>query len=130
MARELRKLEKAHNLEDHSWPLIEFCVSSDHYPNHSSCSNFVGIGSSPNGRGIIHNELFNSAKIDSLKGYSSGDIVDLIGDEDPTDEGGDTEVSVSLGEIFLEGKKSWESDIGDSDNIGDGGKTTGRAIIT
>nr|GEV24587.1 hypothetical protein [Tanacetum cinerariifolium] len=27
-----------------------------------------GIGSSPNGRGIIHNELFNSAKIDSSKG--------------------------------------------------------------
>nr|GEX63992.1 hypothetical protein [Tanacetum cinerariifolium] len=56
----------------------------------------LGIGSSPNGR------------------------VDLIGDEDPTDEDGDTEVSVSLGEIFLEGKKSWESDIVDSNNIGDG----------
>nr|GEZ66331.1 hypothetical protein [Tanacetum cinerariifolium] len=37
---------------------------------------------------------------------SSGDIVDLIGDEDPTDEDGDIEVSVSLGEISLEGKKS------------------------
>nr|GFA30623.1 hypothetical protein [Tanacetum cinerariifolium] len=58
------------------------------------------------------------------------DIVDLVGDEDPTDEDGDTEVSVSLGEISLEGKKSWESNIGDSDNTGDGGKTAGRAIIT
>nr|GEY46174.1 retrotransposon protein, putative, unclassified [Tanacetum cinerariifolium] len=36
---------------------------------------------------------------------SSGDIVDLIGDEDPTDEDGDTEVSVSLGEISSERKK-------------------------
>nr|GFA73727.1 hypothetical protein [Tanacetum cinerariifolium] len=37
---------------------------------------------------------------------SSGDIVDLIGDEDPTDEDGDTEVLVSLSEISLEGNKS------------------------
>ncbi|GJX70458.1 retrovirus-related pol polyprotein from transposon TNT 1-94 [Tanacetum coccineum] len=57
--------------------------------------------------------------------------VDLTGDEDPTDEDGDIGVSVSLGvEIFLEGKKSQESNIGDSDNTGDGGKTAGRAIIT
>nr|GEY75738.1 hypothetical protein [Tanacetum cinerariifolium] len=59
-----------------------------------------------------------------------GDIVDLIGDEDPTNEDGDTEVSVSLGEISPEGKKSWESDIGDCDNTRDGGKTASRAIIT
>nr|GFA15555.1 hypothetical protein [Tanacetum cinerariifolium] len=65
-----------------------------------------------------------------LTRQSSGDIVNLISDEDPTDEDGDTEVSVSLGEISLEGKKSWESDIGDSDNTGDGGKTAGRAILT
>nr|GEZ98366.1 hypothetical protein [Tanacetum cinerariifolium] len=38
--------------------------------------------------------------------------VNVIGDEDPTDEDGDIEVSVSLGEISSEGKKSWESDIG------------------
>ncbi|GJY64139.1 hypothetical protein Tco_0465599 [Tanacetum coccineum] len=57
--------------------------------------------------------------------------VDLIGDEDPTYEDGDIGVLVSLGdEIFLEGKKSQESSIGDSDNTGDGGKTAGRAIIT
>ncbi|GJS46018.1 hypothetical protein Tco_0596139 [Tanacetum coccineum] len=57
--------------------------------------------------------------------------VDLTGDEDPTDKVGDIGVSVSLGdEIFLEGKKSQESNIGDSDNTGDGGKTAGRAIIT
>ncbi|GJX90460.1 hypothetical protein Tco_0343786 [Tanacetum coccineum] len=45
-----------------------------------------------------------------------GDVVDLTGDEDLTDEDGDirmgysTGVSASLGgEIFSEGKKSWES---------------------
>ncbi|GJY71543.1 hypothetical protein Tco_0475246 [Tanacetum coccineum] len=44
-------------------------------------------------------------------------IVDLTGDEDPTNEDGDIGVSVSFGdEIFLEGKKSQESNIGDSDN--------------
>nr|GEU55176.1 hypothetical protein [Tanacetum cinerariifolium] len=41
-----------------------------------------------------------------------------------------TGVSTSLCEISLEGKKSWESDIGDCDNTGDGSKTAGRAIIT
>ncbi|GKF05669.1 hypothetical protein Tco_0036337, partial [Tanacetum coccineum] len=56
---------------------------------------------------------------------------DLTSDEDPTDEDGDIGVSVSLGdEIYSEGNKSQESSIGDSDNTGDGGKTTGRAIIT
>nr|GEW39866.1 integrase, catalytic region, zinc finger, CCHC-type, peptidase aspartic, catalytic [Tanacetum cinerariifolium] len=55
-----------------------------------------------------------------VDGDYSGDIVDLIGDEDPTDEDGDTEVSMSLGEISSEGKKSWESDIGDCDNTRDG----------
>nr|GEU81138.1 hypothetical protein [Tanacetum cinerariifolium] len=52
---------------------------------------------------------------------SSGDIINLIGDKDPTDEDGDTEVSVSLGKISSKGKKSWESDIGDCNNTGDGG---------
>ncbi|GJW12918.1 hypothetical protein Tco_1578745 [Tanacetum coccineum] len=62
---------------------------------------------------------------------SCQNLVDLTGDEDPTDEDGDIGVSVSLGdEIFLEGKKSQESNIGDSDNTRDGGKTAGRAIIT
>nr|GEV30432.1 retrovirus-related Pol polyprotein from transposon TNT 1-94 [Tanacetum cinerariifolium] len=62
------------------------------------------------------------------RGLSSGDIVDLIGDEDPTDEDGDTQVFVSLGEISLKGKKYWESDIGDCDNTRDGGKITGGGI--
>ncbi|GJW12919.1 hypothetical protein Tco_1578746 [Tanacetum coccineum] len=54
---------------------------------------------------------------------SCQNLVDLTGDEDPTDEDGDIGVSVSLGdEIFLEGKKSQESNIGDSDNTRDGGK--------
>ncbi|GKB79498.1 hypothetical protein Tco_0946393 [Tanacetum coccineum] len=62
---------------------------------------------------------------------SCQNLVDLTGDEDPTDEDGDIGVSVSLGdEIFSEGKESRESNIGDSDNTGDGGKTAGRAIIT
>ncbi|GJT53577.1 hypothetical protein Tco_0988631 [Tanacetum coccineum] len=68
---------------------------------------------------------------------SGGGVVDLTGDEDPTDEDGDTRmgdsirVSVSLGgEISSGGKKSRELNIGDSDNIGDGGKTAGRAILT
>ncbi|GJV56601.1 hypothetical protein Tco_1457606 [Tanacetum coccineum] len=61
--------------------------------------------------------------------------VDLTGDEDPTDEDGDigmgdsTGVSASLGgEIFSGGKKCQESNIGDSDNTGDGGKIVGGAI--
>nr|GEW20790.1 hypothetical protein [Tanacetum cinerariifolium] len=41
-----------------------------------------------------------------------------------------TGVSVSFGEISLEGNKSWESNIGDSDNTGDGGKIAGRLITT
>ncbi|GJZ40978.1 retrovirus-related pol polyprotein from transposon TNT 1-94 [Tanacetum coccineum] len=58
------------------------------------------------------------------KESSGGGVVDLTIDEDPTDEDGDIGVSVSFGdEIFLEGKKSQESNIGDSDNTGDGGKT-------
>nr|GEU89919.1 hypothetical protein [Tanacetum cinerariifolium] len=75
----------------------------------------------------------NNGMSDPIKGLdtkSSGDIVDLIGDEDPSDEVGDTEVSVSLGEISLEENKYWESNIGDCDNTRDGGKTAGRAIIT
>nr|GFA58991.1 hypothetical protein [Tanacetum cinerariifolium] len=60
---------------------------------------------------------------------SGGDVFDLIGDVDPTDEDGDigmgdsTCVSASLdGEMFLEGKKHQESNIGDSDNTRYGGK--------
>nr|GEZ88288.1 hypothetical protein [Tanacetum cinerariifolium] len=43
-----------------------------------------------------------------------------------TGMGDSTGVSVSLGEISLEGNKSWESIIGDSDNTGDGGKIAGK----
>ncbi|GJV95468.1 hypothetical protein Tco_1547045 [Tanacetum coccineum] len=63
--------------------------------------------------------------------------VDLTGDEDPTDEDGDIgmgdsiDVSASLGgEIFSGGKKSQESNIGDSDNTRDGGTTVGGGIVT
>nr|GEW77540.1 hypothetical protein [Tanacetum cinerariifolium] len=41
-----------------------------------------------------------------------------------------TGVSVSLGEMSLEGNKYWESNIGDSDNTRDGDKIAGRVIIT
>ncbi|GJV16688.1 reverse transcriptase domain-containing protein [Tanacetum coccineum] len=62
---------------------------------------------------------------------SGAGVVDLIGDEDSTDEDGDIGVLVSLGdEIFSEGKKSRESNIGDSDNNRNDGKTAGRATIT
>nr|GEY66793.1 hypothetical protein [Tanacetum cinerariifolium] len=53
----------------------------------------------------------------NVKRYSRKDLLAY-----PTNEDGDTEVSVSLGEISSEGKKSWESDIGDCDNTGDGEK--------
>ncbi|GKA33661.1 hypothetical protein Tco_0720090 [Tanacetum coccineum] len=64
-----------------------------------------------------------------------GSVVDLTGDEDPTDEdrdirmGNSTGVSASLGgKILLRGKKCQESNIGDSDNIGDRGKIVGGVI--
>ncbi|GJV07407.1 hypothetical protein Tco_1345063 [Tanacetum coccineum] len=63
--------------------------------------------------------------------------VDLTDDEDPTDKDGDiemgdsTRVLVSLGGgISSGGKKSWESNIGDSDNTGDGGTIVGGGIVT
>nr|GEW14654.1 hypothetical protein [Tanacetum cinerariifolium] len=66
---------------------------------------------------------------------SGGDVFDLIGDVDPTDEDGDigmgdsTSVSASLdGEILSGGKKCQESNIVDSDNTGDGGKIVGGVI--
>nr|GEV29687.1 putative reverse transcriptase domain-containing protein [Tanacetum cinerariifolium] len=46
--------------------------------------------------------------------YGNNGMIDLTG------------VSVSSGEIFLEGNKSWESNIVDSDNTGDGGKIAGE----
>nr|GEU75981.1 hypothetical protein [Tanacetum cinerariifolium] len=59
---------------------------------------------------------------------AGGDMFDLIGDVDPTNEDGDirmgdsTSVSASLdGEIFSREKKCQESNIGDSDNTEDGG---------
>nr|GEY73764.1 hypothetical protein [Tanacetum cinerariifolium] len=57
-------------------------------------------------------------------------IADLLDEDGGTRMGDSTGVSVSLGEISLEGNKSWESNIGDSDNTRDGGKIAGRAITT
>nr|GEU52405.1 protein kinase-like domain, concanavalin A-like lectin/glucanase domain protein [Tanacetum cinerariifolium] len=72
---------------------------------------------------------------DSCDLKSGDDVFDLIGDVDPTDEDGDigmgdsTGVSASLdGKIFSRGKKCQESNIGDSDNTGDGGKIVSGAI--
>ncbi|GKF65445.1 hypothetical protein Tco_0191962, partial [Tanacetum coccineum] len=63
--------------------------------------------------------------------------VDLIGDEDPTDEDGDigmgvsTGVSMSLGgEISSRGNKSQESKISGRDNTGDGGTIVEGGIVT
>ncbi|GJV54775.1 hypothetical protein Tco_1455780 [Tanacetum coccineum] len=70
---------------------------------------------------ISRDEYYNKY----LTHQSGGGVVDLIGDEDSINEDGDIGVLVSLGgEIFLEGKESHESNIGDSDNTRDGGKTT------
>ncbi|GJX14373.1 putative ribonuclease H-like domain-containing protein [Tanacetum coccineum] len=62
-------------------------------------------------------------------------VVDLTGDEDPTNEdigmGDSTGVSVSLGGgISSGGKKSQESNISDSDNTREGGKIAGGRIVT
>nr|GEZ03228.1 hypothetical protein [Tanacetum cinerariifolium] len=69
------------------------------------------------------------------KNASGGDVFDLIGDVDPTDEDKDigmsdsTGVSASLdGEIFSGGKKCRESNISDSDNTRDRGKIVSGAI--
>nr|GEV65583.1 hypothetical protein [Tanacetum cinerariifolium] len=65
---------------------------------------------------------------------AGGGVVDITGDEDPTDEDGDigmgdsTGVSMSLGEISSGGKKYHESNISDSDNTRDGDTTVGGAI--
>ncbi|GKC53639.1 hypothetical protein Tco_1076384, partial [Tanacetum coccineum] len=54
---------------------------------------------------------------------------DLIGDEESTDEDGDISVSVSLGDkIFSKGKESLESNISDSDNTGNSGKTAEKVV--
>nr|GEW00686.1 hypothetical protein [Tanacetum cinerariifolium] len=74
-------------------------------------------------------DVVKSFGMNSNENGSGGDVFDLIGDVDPTDKDGDirigdsTGVSTSLdGEIFSGEKKCRESNIGDSDNTGDGGK--------
>ncbi|GKD78410.1 hypothetical protein Tco_1341031 [Tanacetum coccineum] len=102
------------------WKILEFKTSRDRYRDNRMSDPIggleflgsLGFGSLPNGR------------------------VDLTGDKDPTDEDGDTRMGnstgilVSLGgEISSGGKKSWELNIGGSNNTGDRGKIAGRAII-
>ncbi|GJT08592.1 hypothetical protein Tco_0843054 [Tanacetum coccineum] len=65
---------------------------------------------------MIHNDL---------KGYSGGGVVDLTGDEDPTNDDGDNDMG---GKISSGRKKSRESNSGDGGNTRDGGKTVGGAI--
>nr|GEV80131.1 hypothetical protein [Tanacetum cinerariifolium] len=43
---------------------------------------------------------------------SGGGVVDLIGDEDPTDEDGDTKVSVSLGPLRILWRRDYEHEPG------------------
>nr|GEU34585.1 zinc finger, CCHC-type [Tanacetum cinerariifolium] len=82
------------------------------------------------------NSSFRTIEVERLAAHkllSGGGVVDLTSNEDLIDEGRDTgvsdsEVSVSLGEIFPGGRKSRESNIGDSDNTEDGGKIVGGAI--
>nr|GEY87785.1 hypothetical protein [Tanacetum cinerariifolium] len=57
-------------------------------------------------------------------------IIAGVADDRDTEMDDSTGVATSLCEIYLEGKKYWESDIGDCDNTGDGSKTAGRARIT
>nr|GEU48875.1 hypothetical protein [Tanacetum cinerariifolium] len=75
-----------------------------------------------------HEEYEMSDPIGGLV-FLGGDVVDLTGDEDPTDEDRDTGmgdltgVSVSLGgEFFSKENKSRESNIGGSDDTGDRGE--------
>ncbi|GJZ56871.1 hypothetical protein Tco_0612365, partial [Tanacetum coccineum] len=80
--------------------ILEFKTSKDRYGDNEVSDPikglvFKGTGSLPNGRGMIPNELSNSVKIDLSKGYSGGGVVDLTGDEDPTDEDGDIEMGDS-----------------------------------
>nr|GEZ44468.1 hypothetical protein [Tanacetum cinerariifolium] len=80
-------------------------------------------------RGMIHNELSNSAKIDLSKGQSGGGVFDLTGDEDPTDEDGDIRMGDSTGVLVsLGGGISQELNIGDSDNTRDGCTIVGSGI--
>ncbi|GJS49920.1 hypothetical protein Tco_0600041 [Tanacetum coccineum] len=77
---------------------------------------------------VIEEEILDDEPGHNHGGYPEMNVLtsifDLTGDEDLTDEDGDIGVLVSLGdEIFLEGKKSQESNIGDSDNTGDSGYT-------
>ncbi|GJT03518.1 hypothetical protein Tco_0824687 [Tanacetum coccineum] len=62
-----------------------------------------------------------------MSGICGGVYLDLTGDEDPTSEGGDT-IHEDGGRISSGRKKSRGSNIGDSDNTGDEGKTVGGAI--
>nr|GEW51738.1 UvrD-like helicase, ATP-binding domain, P-loop containing nucleoside triphosphate hydrolase [Tanacetum cinerariifolium] len=102
---------------------------------------FNEVHKQPERYGYIFNvqgvEAFNSCiSAASLEeGYSGDDVFDLIGDVVLNDEnrdigmGDSTCVLASLdGEIFSGVKKCQESNIGDSDNTGDGGKIVGGAI--
>nr|GEX71925.1 retrovirus-related Pol polyprotein from transposon TNT 1-94 [Tanacetum cinerariifolium] len=83
----------------------------------------------------FHHDKASSVKVPvanfTLQSSSGGGVTDLTGDEDPTNEDrdtgvGDSEVSVSLGEISPGGRKSQESSISDTE---DRSKEVGRAII-
>nr|GFB28654.1 hypothetical protein [Tanacetum cinerariifolium] len=80
--------------------------------------------------GLVSLVVGFSKAIDSSKRWSSGGVMNLTSDKDPIDDDrdtgvGDSEVSVSLGEISSGGRNYQESSIGDTK---DGGKAVGRAI--
>ncbi|GJT08812.1 hypothetical protein Tco_0843274 [Tanacetum coccineum] len=87
---------------DDTMEILKFKTSRDRYGDNEVSDpigglvfkGFSGSGSLPSGRGMIHNELSNSAKLDLSKGESGGGA------------GGE----ISSGE-----KKSWELNIVDSD---------------
>ncbi|GKC21908.1 hypothetical protein Tco_1024058 [Tanacetum coccineum] len=99
-------------VSDDSTKILEFKTSRDRYGDNGMSYPIGGL-------------VFKDS---SRTGSFPSGRVDLTGDEDPTDEDGDTrvsdsEVSVSLGEISSGGKKSQESNIGDTE---DGGKAVGE----
>nr|GEU51968.1 hypothetical protein [Tanacetum cinerariifolium] len=61
---------------------LSFMVIDETFKQAFDLLDSLGTVLLPSGRGMIHNELSNSAKIDSSKEKSDGGVVDLIDDED------------------------------------------------
>nr|GEV90096.1 hypothetical protein [Tanacetum cinerariifolium] len=101
---------------DDTMEILEFKISKDRYEDNRMSNSIGGL-------------VFLVTKVGENQ-MSSGGVIDLTGDEDPTDEDGDTGMDDSTGvstylggEISSRGKKYRESN---SDNTG--GTTVGEAI--